>query len=47
MATGMFYVFSFYKFVKIMIIVDPAFIVYCDEIYEFRFTYYTLNPPSY
>ena len=38
MATGMFYVFPLYYHVKIMIVLDLGFIVYYDEIYEFRFT---------
>ena len=38
MATGMFYLFPLYYNVKIMIILDFRFIVYYDEIYEFRFT---------
>ena len=35
MATGMFYVFSLYYHVKIMIVLEIGLIVYYDEIYEF------------
>ena len=37
MATCMFYVFSLYYHMKIMIVLDLGFIVYYNKIYEFRF----------